>query len=721
MVSLSEKSGSVHYLGYVGMKDTNQRMAHRIPVNAGVGLKPRNGTYTFLRNHKGDDVPLIERGSEDDKKTVATNSPVHLVITVAHIFATLAAIAISITALVFALGFMCNNAECKTMAYLTNTYASANALGSQTGWAVATERAQLGDAIQYPTDSDSFVFSHYYECMASARLADTLCPATNPLTNYVECLENRTTTALKTCNSVSSRMYTPWPSSEDYLQCLFGFKDMHNSVSLRASRNVFRTCLRKTMWPFFEVQQGIDSDLFLGSFNWLVMLSVGMWVLTSFAVYSVSPFESGSVSNGEPVYLNRLGWVWACISIVWNVLIMVFLLVLVFRDLTGFEDPNMVVPMTTSTALLCFFVLMSVVFYFVGEFSDERTTMVGAHVYRTITDRGGGKKEIVKHAHVTRVPSDDEEEAEEDQTSKHSHHSRSNEDPEGDGMPNGARLGNLYTPRVESFKVTEEDVANYYTPPLLRVWADGLVFADPFIFIGMAGATGHLTTSAAWGLFFGILLYRIMGASIARYLYQCFMNNLCLSDEVNTAYHGIVPNTRRYLHEAHRVALHHYDKAKRRVLGGENGESHHHNPHEKHVDESKYGTTPHLSIAVMALSTQFSGILMLIVVAFVLYGSESALSEFPLFTAFITVCFFVPEGLRILGHVVLQVSHPEPNAVPWMMLNFFFGVWVWDVLTRLIFVSIVVVGSGSIPGTRHYLMDNSIALMDTYLTTLRVF
>lgn len=719
---LCEKSGRAHYLGYVGIKDTNQRMAHRIPVNAGPGLTPRSGTYAVLRNNKGDgmDGALIERGSmnREDGKPLETNSPYHLTLSVIHVLVTVTAIAISITALIFAVGALCNNDECKTMAYLTNTFATTNSVGSQTGWAVATERAELGDSIQYPTDRDEFVFSHYYECMSSARLADKLCPRTEPLQDYISCLHNNTGAALQVCNSLSSSVFQPWPTAEDYLECLFGFKEMHNSVSLRASRNVFRTCLGKTMWPFFEVQQGIDSDLFLGSFNWLLMLAVGMWVLTSFAVYSVSPFESGPVSHGETSYFNRLGWLWACVSIAWNLLMVCLIAMLVFRDTTMFKDPDSSVPMTNSTALLCIFVVMSALFYFGSEFSEERTTVVGAHVFRTLVDRGGGKKEVVKHGHMTRVPRKEEEET--SQPKHHHHHHHAQEMPDAETMPKAFLGSVLYNSGAEVFDVTEEDVAAYYTPPLLRVWADGLTLADPFIFLGVAGATGHLTTSMAWSFFFGILLYRLMGSSIARYLYQCFMNNLSLSAEVNMSYHSIVPNTRRYLHEVHRVAMHHYERAKQRVLGDEAGKPHRHSAHSG-VDESKYSTTPHLSIEVMALSTQFSAILMLVVIAFVVFGGESALSEFPLFTSFIAVCFLVPEGFRILGHVVLQVSHPDPNSVPWRMLNFFFFVWIWDLLTRIIFVSIVIVGSGSIPGTRHFLMDNSIAMMDTYFKAFRVF
>lgn len=666
------------------------------------------------------------------EEPVNTNSMFHLGLSILHVLVTVTAIAISSTCLVFALGVSCNNAECKTLGYLTTTFATTSTVGTRAGWAVATERARLGDSVQYPTDRDEFVFSHYYECMSDARMADTLCPRTEPLGDYITCLHNYTGDALETCNYLSSSVSQPWPTPNEYLECLFGFKELHNSVSVRASQNVFRMCLSKTMWPFFEVQQGIDSRLLLGSFNWLVMLCVGLWLLTSFAVYSVSPFEAGHVTYGDPIYYKRLGWVWACVSIVWNMLLVILFFMLIFRDMTAFENADMVVPMTSSTAWLCLLALFAAIFYFGAEISEQRTTMLGAHVWKTIVDRGDGKKVIVKEGHITRVPKDDDDDTGNMQlvTRHHHHHGHHAHSGSSSTVPaafaggvtgggGGVTLGSpLQNKGIETYMITDKDVAEYYTPPLLRVWADGLALSDPFIFLGIAGATGQLTTSVAWGIFFGILFYRLMGMSIARFLYQCFMNNLSLDENVQKAYNEITPNTRMYLHEAHRVVRSHVEKAKKRWMGAKIEEI---EEAKRVVDTTRYGKTPHLSIAVMALSTQFSGILMLSVVAYLALGIESAIADFSLFTAFVSICFLVPEILRTLGHVVLQVVHPDPSSVPWNMLNFYFFVWIWDVLTRVIFICIVVVGPGSTPGTRHFLMDNYIALMDTYLTAFKVY
>ena len=651
----------------------------------------------------GKEVKFIENGPLDDDEEPATYNTVHMLCTFFHMAVAMAAITISIIALVLALGGGCNNDQCKTLAYLTTTFFSTDRVGTLTGWAVPTQRAKFGEVIQYPADKDAFVFSHYYECMATARMADQVCPSTDPLDGYVKCLNNYTKPALTACNSFSSSVAQPWPTPEEYLQCLFGFKVMHNSVSLRASRNVFRSCLAKTMWPFFEVQQDIDSPLFLGSFNWLMLLTVGFWILTSFSVFSVSPMETGKVDHGEPEYFNRLGSMWSFISLVWNSVFFIILIFVIFRDSLVFEGDR-AVPMTNSTNMICLFMFLASMFYFTVEFSQTRDFTYFAHVKHVIVNRFG-RKETVKHAHIVR-----------DKKSNH-HHAGYKELPSQEASL-GATLQNT---GVETYDITSEDVAKYYTPPLMNVWADGLAFADPCIFLGMAGATGHLTTDRAWNLFFVMAFYRLMGSSIARYLYQCFMNNLSLSEKVNEAYHSIALHPGKLLKNTYHVVRKKYeDRRKGRKVDPE-ARSDKENRREQKTEGEDYPTEAHLSIQVMALSTQISAIVLVIALCILVFDTNSPLNQFDLFTAFFWVCFIVPEAFRILAHVVLQIWHPDPNGVPWNMLNFYFLVWILDVTARTVFVAYVLLGPGTVPGTRHYLMDQSIALMDTFLNTLRVY
>jgi hypothetical protein len=430
------------------------------------------------------------------------------------------------------------------------------------------------------------------------------------------------------------------------------------------------------MWPFFEVQQGIDTPLFLGSFNWIIMMVVGLICMTSFAVYTASPVEKGVVKYGEPAYHMRLGTMWITISFAWNVLFLILFFVVALRDGTIF-DSNGGLPTTGSTSVLSIFFLGVCVFYFGAELTESNDFDFGVHVYEYVTQRDG-KTERIKHGHVV-----------------HNEPSRGESGADDDGQSNQeSRLGLVMpNPAVKKYSISAEDVAKFYTPPLIPAWADGY-FADACIFIGMAGATGHLRTEQAWNLFYCVFIYRILNMLIGRYMYQCFMNNLSLSDQVNKDYHKIILNPTRGWAEMLRP----------------NGEN-----------VAKYKTTPHLNIRVMALSTQLAAIFLYAALCFISFDSESPLSDFPTYQLFFILGFLVPEGIRIFLHLILQAWQPDlSNGVPWDLLNSHFFLWTWDLCVRIILVAYVILSQGSDPGTRRYLMENNIALTDTYPALLGV-
>jgi hypothetical protein len=115
---------------------------------------------------------------------------------------------------------------------------------------------------------------------------------------------------------------------------------------------------------------------------------------------------------------------------------------------------------------------------------------------------------------------------------------------------------------------------------------------DPFIFLGIAGATGQVTTSQAWILFGGVLVYRAINTLIARFLYQCFMNNLSLEPKVNESYHEMVKESkgRKHFREIFNLTSetkHHHQQKH------ENNNHAHHQNDPKPVVESD---PPHISI-----------------------------------------------------------------------------------------------------------------------------
>lgn len=618
-------------------------------------------------------------------------STLHMGLTLGHLLVTVTSVVLSVVFVIYALGVGCNTSDCNPLVFITSTFFSSNKVGSLAGWAVATQRAQLGEVVQYPTDKDAFAFSHYFECMASAQMANVACPTTDPLAGYTFCLRNTTSTnaALTACDALSTSFSQPWPTSEEYLQCLFRFDAMRNSVSIRGSQNVFRLCVAKSMWPFFEVQQTMDTPLFLGSFNWIILIAVGFLSMTSFAVYTASPVEQGLVKKGEPQYLMRLGTLWTFLSVVWLFTFLILFLVVAVRHHTVFED-NGGLPTTGSTTVITLVVLSSCFVYFLSEIVEARDFEFRVHAYHFLKHHGGNAADHMRHAY--------------DAASKHGKVIFSKFKQE-------SALGtSMLNPGLEEYSIDAKGVAEYYTPPLIAVWADAY-FPDACIFLGAAGATGQLTTDQAWNLFSLFMFYRLLNMMIARFMYQCFMNNLSFRDTDEFKYNDENHKIVTYPSEMFRSMT-----AKDNKKGSPDDTRPLLAPKVTKYDPK--AVSPHINIQVMALSTQISAIYILSALCFMVFNENSPLSDFSLFRWFFLLGFLIPEGLRISIHLICQVRDPEPDSVPWNLLNAYMFVWIWDLCVRIIFISIIFFSTAGYPGTLHFLADKSGDLLETYTAIL---
>jgi hypothetical protein len=165
---------------------------------------------------------------------------------------------------------------------------------------------------------------------------------------------------------------------------------------------------------------------------------------------------------------------------------------------------------------------------------------------------------------------------------------------------------------------------------------------------------------------------------IARFMYECFMNNVSESDAVN--------------------------EIKNRL---------------SHPDTN---TEPpaKLSLKVMALSTQIAAIYIGVALMYVSFNEAAGLAKFPVFLFFVIFGFIVPEAIRILLHVYFQIWEPNHNTVTWQILNPHMALWCVDLTVRIVVISIVVFDTKDTPGTRKFLMTNSNALVRDYLPMLYV-
>jgi hypothetical protein len=591
----------------------------------------------------------------------------HMGLVGVHTVCSVAALALSVTFIVYGLGGTCSPDSCQSMLFITSTFLSTRRVESNVGWPVATERTLFKDPTkQYPlidgTSYTGYGFTHFYECMYSARMADTTCNFfdSGTFTDYYACMTNSTPnpvkTALSACNvfpTVSN--YSHYMTSEDYITCLNWQPALRNSISTRASRNVFRSCLAKAQWPFAEYQLDVDTPAFLGSYNWALFLAIGFAVMTSFAVYSMSWREDGPVRNGEPTYFMRLGLFWAWTAWIWNLGLLVICLLIAFRETGSFES-NGGLPTTVSTTLVTLGLLALVLVYFGSELFTHNQWEFLAHALE-----GTGYHKIVKHRAYKRFFSKDDA-------------------PLLDPSGGRGELGSIMPGASRSYVVTDPEVAKYYTPPLLSTWADGYI-ADAVIFLGVAGATQQLTTDQAWNIFVLIGAYRLLNMMIARFMYECFMNNFSLEQSVNESKFKIKP-----------VFL---------SLGDP----------DRHSD-------PHLSVRVMALSTQIAAIYLYIAIIYLFFNGNVAVSSFDLFNRLTIFGFLVPEAIRIALHVYYQVWYSRSKGSSWLLLNTHMFVWNWDLVCRFIILSIILLNTdGGFQGTREYLLRQSNTLLRDFLVS----
>lgn len=395
-------------------------------------------------------------------------------------------LAIVVTSLVMSASFGTypNQGFPSNITFMTTTFYSARTMDLGYGWPVATERQEIGVTITNPTKASAWAWDHYYECMYSARLGDAQCnPANsgNP-TGYVSCLttNNVTQSALGNCSIFSNTYYTQWPTQSQYIRCVTSNPALA-SVSLgAAAAPAFDQCVKQSMWPFFEIQQSPTSSIFLGSFNWGILLSAGLAIFTSFSVYTASPWTQGPLSNGLPHYSKLLGMIWSGIACAWH-------FSLFFAFLYYFLHYNPVYYLSSTTCILSLGGLGIFFLYFLCEVLES--------------------SELTDHR-LLRIK-------------RRGHMAISVLDPD------------------PSFTIDSNNMASRYTEPLLAVWSDAY-FSDPLIFLGIAGSTQQLTTHTAWNLLTLLFLYRLLNSILARFLFECFAQNP-FEEEETTAYKQLTP------------------------------------------------------------------------------------------------------------------------------------------------------------------------------------
>ena len=589
--------------------------------------------------------------------------------------ATIVSVIISIVVSSKVLGDGCKEGECLSMLYVTTTFLSSRRIETSLGFPVATER-DLANVINTPFNDNAgsnrvYRFGHFIDCMYTARMADKLC-LPNSLNDYTTCITNTSViSGLDNCASFPTvGGYYHWPTSEEYLGCVWNNPALQNSEVRRASQNVFRACMERTLWPFFEIPQGIDSPIVFGSYNWALLLLVGIVVMSSFAVYTCSWIEDGHVKHGEPNAWMRLGFLSSAVALVWNLIFLVVFLMIAFRNSGDFQKGGGL-PTTFSTSYVTVTVMAAASLYFLS-----------------VVLQPGARKFVMRHynnmksevAVIEQVPMD---------TEVHDHENHMllrGTFPEVDPATKN---------RSPDYELSADEVVRYYTPPLLAIWSDSYM-ADFCIFMGIAGATGQLSTDTAWNLFTLILSYRVLGMIISRCISDAFTNNIRLGDETNKAKNDIVTRPAMFFRNRQNYA------ARPGKLAGQ--------------------ADVHINTKVIGLSTQLASVFLYMALITLVFNTNSPLTDFAYFKNFFILGFIIPEALRLLVHLYYQVTYGSQNMneVPWMLYNSFYLIWLWDISLRIIFVSMIVLETSNTPGTFDFLKTQTSALMRDYIVQMAV-
>lgn len=574
------------------------------------------------------------------------------------------------------------DAGCQSMLFITTTFLSSKRIETSLGFPVGNDRDQTG-LIHTPFNDPAntardrtYQFGHFIECMYTARMADKTCPPSLTLNSYTACIQNTTliTGGLTACASFPSvGGYSHWPTAEEYISCVWNNPLLQNSESRRASQNVFRTCVEQTLWPFFEIPQTIDSPILFGSYNWGLLLLAGTVFLTSFVVYTSSPKEVGPVKRGEPQYCMRLGLLFSGTALVWNLIFFFIFFFVSFRGGGEFQS-NGGVPTTFSTSVATLVIMGAAVLYFmdivfrpVGRkfvavtrsyFSDVATI----ECVETSTDTADTEKHVLMHATLPTI------------------------------APGQFVTYNRDTKQTNlKYDLTEEQVMRMYTPPLLAIWSDSYL-ADFCFVMGIAGATGQLSTDNAWLLFVLTLTYRLFNMIISRCISDAFTNNVKLDDATNQAKNKIVTRPELLF---------------KRVM---------------HTPASKDAYDVHLNTKVIGLSTQLAALFLYVAIIFLIFNANAPFEDYPVFRSYVILSFIIPEALRLLVHLFYQVGYnPETMGnVPWVLYNSFFAIWLWDVIVRFSYVLVIMVDNTGTPGTFDFLKSQTGMVMRDYVTAMAI-
>jgi hypothetical protein len=409
------------------------------------------------------------------------------------------------------------------------------------------------------------------------------------------------------------------------------------------SLNAFRTCVDVNPWPIYEVPQDVTTIFFLGSYSWPLLVIVSTFLFFVFALYTIWPVDWEDATIVEH---GKPESSFVRLGMLWSGLAALFAgVILIIVLIISFRAGDSTWP-NNNTNLYP---------------STQQTNV--AMVVSTLTvlfyflfDASEFQERNANRSGYERIQRDKDMDNQHGQNDRDGWEASRIPIPVSMGLqiPLQAKphqLGYMFPEQGTDYSVNSaEKLGRTYAPVLLKTWSDAYLL-DPLFAVGVIGATMQVFTADVYNIFWCLMFYRIAHAGAARAVYYAYM----------------------------RV---HYDT--------DSGKS----------PESIAATK------VLALGIHFAGIFALIVPIYIVFDNTRMISDYQIIVSMIILSYFIPEALRVLGHLFLSMQKYEPGKHQglYILLVVQF-IWAWDLVVRCVFIWILLWGNAGTRGTKPYLIS----------------
>ena len=424
------------------------------------------------------------------------------------------------------------SAWCPGSAHMVNTYLTTSKTDLPLSWPV---RMQDNFAANLLPDALKGT-ANLVQCIWKSNWGPDKCQGVATLDNYSYCLQVNYTSTYNGLTSCGSTGYT-FPDAYKYQSCAKILFPAYPPSSL----NRFQACLVTEPWAQYQVLQGVDSQKLFGAFNWYQLLLTGLWAFTSFAVYTSWPFDfefaDFELKDGAPKYaLSRLGFLFAIVACAWNAWLLVFEILVGFRTgtVTGQDDWQYPTSLTTSVITILF----AVAAFFYMLLQSWQVYYSGPNAYRTRYDLPPGSTPAPSFAPTVVRPGSDEVTPFSPASSTSTQWrrvavSRLAQKPVGYSALSVGFNHNLPDSSPDETEFGFMSVGEYFYDVLSQLWSEAYLF-DPLILVGFLGCTVQLRLEDAWTVFFSALLFRVLGIVIVRVNCQALAGKAYESDKYET-------------------------------------------------------------------------------------------------------------------------------------------------------------------------------------------